>query len=518
MGLGINALVGAAQGSHRRAEEALRSRDEAQRLARVGNWAAHLPTGKLTWSAEVYRILGLDPALPPLTYEGLKRLFTPESWAEMDAAAKSIRQTGAPCEVDVEIVRPDGSKRWGAIRAKAVRDASGQIARLHGTVQDITERKRAEEALRKASNYTRSLIEASLDPLVTINREGQITDVNEATERATGVPRERLIGSDFCDYFTEPEKAREGYQQVFAQGSVQDYPLALRHSSGRITDVLYNATVFKNEAGEIEGVFAAARDVTEKKRAEEELARRAQELARSNADLQQFAYVASHDLQEPLRMVASFTQLLAQRYAGKLDADAKEFIGYAVDGAHRMQILVNDLLAYSRVGTRGGEFADTDCERVLETALNNLRMTIEETKAVITHDPLPQVQADEIQLCQVFQNLLGNALKFHGPDAPRVHVSAQDIRGEWRFSVRDNGIGIDPQQAQRIFVIFQRLHSRAEYPGTGLGLAIAKKIVERHGGRIWVESQPGKGSTFYFSLPMREVTYGTEQRRASAAG
>jgi two-component system, chemotaxis family, sensor kinase Cph1 len=496
-------------------------------------------------------------------------------------------------------------------------------------------RKRAEEDLRTASRYSRSLIEASLDPLVTISREGKITDVNQATERGTGVAREQLIGSDFSDYFTEPDMARKGYQQVFDQGFVRDYPLSIRHTSGRVTDVLYNATLFKDEAGQIEGIFAAARDITERKRAEqqlqlnqerlalalkagksgtfdweiinnvniwspeveaiyglapgefggtyedweslvvpedlpsaraaiqqslktgefasewrirrrdneevrwidarakvlldqdgrpsrmiginvditerkraeESLARQAEDLARSNAELQQFAYVASHDLQEPLRMVASFTQLLARRYKGRLGADADEFIGFAVDGARRMQGLVNDLLAYSRVGTRGREFAPVDGERVLQVALANLQTALEEAGGQVTHDLLPTIQGDETQLCQVLQNLVGNALKFHGSEPPRVHVSAQQIQGEWRFSVRDNGIGIDPEHSNRIFLLFQRLHTRADYPGTGMGLAIAKKIIERHGGRIWVESRTGKGSTFYFTLPMKVVTH-----------
>jgi PAS domain S-box-containing protein len=383
--------------------------------------------------------------------------------------------------------------------------------------REIEEHKRTGEQLRRASLYSRSLLEASLDPLVTISREGKITDVNHAAEVVTGVVRKQLIDSDFSTYFTEPENARKGYKQVFAQGSVQDYPLAIRHAAGRITEVLYNATLFKDEAGQIEGVFAAARDITRRKRAEEELARRAEELARSNRELQQFAYVASHDLQEPLRMVASFTQLLAQRYEGKLDADADEFIGYAVDGARRMQTLVNDLLDYSRVGTRGKEFTAVDCEKTLQTVLGNLQGTIKESGGQVTHDPLPTVRGDETQLLQALQNLVGNALKFHGPEAPRVHVSAQEIGSEWRFSVRDNGIGIDPQQSERIFLLFQRLHTRDEYPGTGMGLAITKKIVERHGGRIWVDSAPGRGSTFYFSLATKGATH-ADKLRASSTG
>ena len=226
------------------------------------------------------------------------------------------------------------------------------------------------------------------------------------------------------------------------------------------------------------------------------------ELTRSNADLQQFAYVASHDLQEPLRMVASFTQLLARRYHGKLDADADEFIGYAVEGANRMQQLIKDLLAYSRVTTQRASFKPMESDRALEAALTNLQMAIEKQQAVVTHDPLPTVVADGTQLAQLFQNLVSNAIKFRGDRPPRIHVSAVRHEHEWLFAVRDNGIGIDPQYADRIFIIFQRLHTSADYPGTGIGLALCKKIVERHGGRIWVDSQFGHGAIFYFTVPL----------------
>jgi signal transduction histidine kinase len=247
------------------------------------------------------------------------------------------------------------------------------------------------------------------------------------------------------------------------------------------------------------------RDVAERKRAEEALAQQAQELARSNTELEQFAYVASHDLQEPLRMVRSYVQLLDRRYKGQLDKDADEFIAYAVDGATRMQTLINDLLKYSRVGTQGKPVKPTDCAKVLQTVLANLQMAIEENDAQMTHDDLPTVMADEVQLTQLFQNLISNAIKFHSDDPPKVHVGVEHRSGEWMFSVRDNGIGIESQQTERIFMIFQRLHTREEYKGTGIGLAVCKKIVGRHGGRIWVEAEPGKGSTFFFTIPDRGV-------------
>jgi light-regulated signal transduction histidine kinase (bacteriophytochrome) len=228
---------------------------------------------------------------------------------------------------------------------------------------------------------------------------------------------------------------------------------------------------------------------------------RTAELERSNADLEHFAHVASHDLQEPLRMVMSYLQLLEKRYKGKLDSDADEFIAFAVDGAGRMRELIQGLLAYSRVSTQGEEFESVACGEVLDQATANLEETVRESGAVLTQDPLPTVAADRTQLIQLFQNLIGNAIKFHGEEPPRIHVSAENTGAEWRFSVRDNGIGFDPQDADRIFLIYQRLHAREEYPGTGIGLAICKKIVERHGGRIWVSSKLGEGSIFHFTLP-----------------
>lgn len=263
--------------------------------------------------------------------------------------------------------------------------------------------------------------------------------------------------------------------------------------------MILNARRIEPETGQ-PMILLAIEDISERKAIERALELHMKELERSNTDLEQFAYVASHDLQEPLRMVTSFTQLLAKRYQGKLDADADEFVAYVLDGAARMRRLIDDLLAYARLGSRAAEFVPADCEAVFADAMSNLGSAMQENGATVTHDPLPTVMADRNQLSRLFQNLLSNAIKFRATDPPVVHVSARRDGNQWLFSVRDNGIGIDPAQFERVFLIFQRLHGKSEYSGMGVGLAICKKIVERHGGKIWIESQAGKGSTFYFTL------------------
>jgi len=256
------------------------------------------------------------------------------------------------------------------------------------------------------------------------------------------------------------------------------------------------AAIGLNPVATAEGLFVLASVVDISSRKQDEL-----ELRRSNEELERFAYVASHDLQEPLRTVTSYVQLLERRYGAVLDDEGREFVGFAVDGAKRMQSLIQDLLAFSRVGTRGAALEPTDADAVADAALESLRAAIEEAGAVISRDPLPTVLADAAQLRQLFVNLIGNALKFRGEERPVVHLGAQQQGGTWRLSVRDNGIGIQEEYFERIFVIFQRLQERERYPGTGIGLAICKKIVERHGGRIWVGSTPGEGSDFIFTLP-----------------
>ena len=293
------------------------------------------------------------------------------------------------------------------------------------------------------------------------------------------------------------------YQEVFKEGLISDYELEIQQKDGSIIPVLYNASVYKDESGKVIGIFAAARDITTLKKAEDILISKLEELARSNEELEQFAYVSSHDLQEPLRMITSYLQLLQRKYQGNLDDKADKYIHFAVDGASRMQNLINDLLEYSRVTRTSREPKFTNCKFILNQALAGLKVVIKENKATMSHDTLPDIMVDPTQLVQVLQNLIFNGIKFHGEETPKIHISAERKINEWVFSVRDNGIGIDLQYSEKIFEVFKRLHTRERYPGTGIGLAVCKKIIERQGGHIWVESELGKGSTFYFTLPIK---------------
>ncbi len=409
--------------------------------------------------------------------------------------------------------KKDGTVIWTEQRNVAVRNEAGEVIAIEGIARDITERKLAEDALRESETRNRIIADLISDYayIFRVTAEGELRGewVTESFTKVFGLTRAEI-------------DARGGWQSLVLP---EDLPLARRHArkvAGGESDVCemrwvtaggevrwlrdYAQPVFDETGTRVVRIYGAAQDITERKRAEEQLRATLADLERSNADLEHFAYAASHDLQEPLRMVASFVQLLAERYRGRLDADADEFIGYVVDGVKRMQQLILDLLEYSRVSTRGAPLRPTDANLACRTALRDLELAITESGATVICDPLPVVLADATQLTRVFQNLIGNAIKFRGAEPPRIRIWAEqrpgpNLRPEWVFAVQDNGIGIEPEYFERIFIIFQRLHSPRQYPGTGIGLAVCKRIVERHGGRIWVESTPGQGSTFYFTLP-----------------
>ncbi len=404
--------------------------------------------------------------------------------------------------------RKNGSDFPIEIMLSPLESADGIL--VTAAIRDISVRKDAEKHLAQMEGRYRGLLEAAPDAMVVVNQSGEIVLLNVQAEKQFGYRRDELVGQKVKNIIPEGFAERlvadalRSAEDALAQQIGTGIELNGRRKNGSDFPIEIMLSPLESADGTL--VTAAIRDITTRKKAEADLLQKVEELNRSNEELGQFAYIASHDLQEPLRMVASYTQLLSRRYKGKLDSDADEFISFAVDGASRMHRMIQDLLAYSRVGTKGKDLLDASSEEALHQALMNLRGAIEDSAALVTHDPLPAVMADEMQLIQLFQNLVGNAIKYQNPGVPRVHVSAVKNGGKkWIFSVQDNGLGIDSQYFEKIFGMFQRLHKREEFAGTGIGLAICKKIVERHGGSISVESQLGHGSTFRFALAGSEA-------------
>ncbi|SMO64757.1 sensor histidine kinase [Fodinibius sediminis] len=398
---------------------------------------------------------------------------------------------------------------------------------IWGTVWFVINYKRSLNRIKKSEDRMSALFEAATEGIIISDLNGRIVMANQKIEELFGYPREELVGEKIevlipnryqpkhkrfrLDYYDDPEPRPMG----------QGRDLYGLHKDGEEFPVEVSLNHFENEEGRF--VISYVIDITQRKKAEHkllkahrELKQKAVELKHSNEELEQFAYVASHDLQEPLRMVASYTQLLARRYKDQLDEDASDFINYAVNGAQRMQELLNDLLQFSRVGSRAKRFKKVSSEAVIENVLQNLERYIEENDAnIVTESPLPELSADKLQLVQLFQNLIQNAIKFKKEGKPEVRIKASELEDYWQFSVADNGMGIDENYQKRIFVIFQRLHQREAYSGSGIGLAICKKIVERHGGEIWVDSEPGRGATFHFTIA-KNLESAQEEKRKEA--
>jgi PAS domain S-box-containing protein len=436
----------------------------------------------------------------------------PEGFAERiiadgtrTAAEALAQQIGTGIELSGQ--RKDKTEFPIEIMLSPLESAEGTL--VTAAIRDISVRKAAEKHLAQMEGRYRGLLEAAPDAMVVVNQAGEIVLLNVQAEKQFGYRRDALVGQKVKNIIPEGFAERliadalRTTEDALAQQIGTGIELSGRHKNGSEFPIEIMLSPLESSTGIL--VTAAIRDITTRKTAEANLLQKVAELNRSNEELGQFAYIASHDLQEPLRMVASYTQLLSRRYKGKLDSDADEFIAFAVDGAGRMQRLIQDLLAFSRVGTKGRDLLITSSEEALAQAIINLRGAIEQSGAQVTHDPLPTVMADETQLIQLFQNLIGNGIKYQKNGVPMVHVSASKSGGEtYTFSVQDNGLGIDSQYFEKIFGMFQRLHKREEFAGTGIGLAICKKIVERHGGKISVESAVGQGSTFRFGLVGKE--------------
>ena len=476
------------------------------------------PRGEITaWNAGATELYGYEPG--ELIGRSLEILMPDEHRPE-DARLLSRALAGRRLEDhETEHRRKDGSVVPVSLTVSPMRDARRAIVGASVIVRDRTERKRAEEALREVQEaFRRAFEDAPIGMAlfgVGATERARLLQVNHSLCQITGYAAQELEAITL-DQITHPYDLDEELPLLerLLSGEIPNYQLEKRflRSDGSTVWVLYNASTVHDSSGRLLYGIAQVQDITRRKNSEDRLAsvaaeleRRATELERSNSDLQEFAYVASHDLSEPLRMVSSYVQLLARRYGGQLDSDADEFIAFAVDGVNRMQRLIDDLLAYSRAGTQEYRIAPVDCEELVRDTLAGMQTTVGESGATIVVSDLPTVRADEGQLRQLFQNLIGNGIKFRAEDPPRVEVSAEREEGSWRFSVEDNGIGIDPRHAERIFTVFKRLHTRDKYPGSGVGLSICKRLVERHGGRIWVEQSELGGSRFCFTIPDRQT-------------
>jgi PAS domain S-box-containing protein len=498
----------------KQAEEALRENNERLNLAldaaKMGMWDWDILTNNVLWSPYHEMIFGYEPGTPNRTYSDWAERVHPEDLPRVEAALQVAIVNRQDYEYEYRVIWGDGSIHWIAGVGRCYYNAQEQPIRMLGMIYDFTQRKQAEEKLAHSENLLRTIINSEPECVKTLSPDGTLLDMNPAGLAIIEADSlEQVRGK--CAYPLIAGEHRPAFQALVEsifRGESGELEFEIIGIKGTHRWLSTHAAPLKNTDGEIIAMLSVTSDITQQKLAQEELQKSQEQLqatvanlTRSNKELEQFAYVASHDLQEPLRKIKSFSQLLGEDYQGQLDATADEYIHYITNGVTRMQTLISDLLIYSRVGRLELNKQPTDLNAVLSQVKEDLSVAISENNAVITASSLPTVQANPLQMAQLLQNLIANSIKFCSDATPEIYIAAQLQQQEWLISVQDNGIGIKPDYAERIFAIFQRLHNRSEYPGTGIGLAVCRKIVERHGGRIWVESELGGGATFYFTLP-----------------
>ena len=512
----------------KKAEEALRESEERFRdLAdNIPNfaWMADANGGIFWFNKQWYEYTGTT--LEEVQGWGWQKVHHPDNIKAVKEKWSAKIKEGKPYSNISYLRSKDGNYRWFITRVTPIRDEQGNLLRWFGTNTDITERKLAEEALLESENKVRSNLENLEKVLDAVPAGVWIAHDSDAIHVTGNKLSYNWLNLPFGAEASKsaPEEERPDTFRMFKDGKemipeempvqrsargeeITNYEFSFVYPDGSKRHMLGNATPLLDEHGTPRGSVSSFMDITDRKISEEKFKRTLEELKHSNKELEQFAYVTSHDLREPLRMITSFLQLLQRRYNDQLDQDANEFIGFAVDGAKRLDAMTNDLLQYSKITSQKREIIPVNFEHVLEEALINLKVPIEENNAVITNDPLPTIKGDEQLKVQLFQNLIGNAIKYRSHETPKIHISAIKEKNQYLFSIKDNGIGMSPEHLERIFTIFQRLHTHEEYEGTGIGLAIAQKIVQQQGGQIWAESEPEKGTTFYFTIPNETKEY-----------
>jgi len=477
---------------------------EAQKIAHLGNWELDFETRIGIWSDETCRIYGLSPEDNKQTFEIWISFIHPDDLEYVMKIVNETQKTLVVSKMNHRIVLKDGTIKHVTSESKFNIDSTGKPIGIYGIVHDITERKKAEESLRQSETNLLAIFENTntgfllLDTLFNI-----ISFNNQINHFAKILFGFELQGKQNLISLLLPERQKEfaGMFSAVIKGNNINNETSYPLTDGSIIWYHLSGNCVLDTNGKAVGICLAINDITEKKEAEQKLEQQNKELAISNTELEQFAYVASHDLQEPLRMVSSFLNLLEKRMDGQLDETNRQYIDFAVDGTRRMKSLIMALLEYSRVGTNKEDFAPVDLNEVVQYVTNVLDENIKKNTALITFKFLPVITANKTLITHLFLNLVNNALKYHGDKEPVIEIGSTEDKDWYIFYVKDNGIGIDPKFFDKIFIIFQRLHNKSEYSGTGIGLAICKKIVEIHKGKIWVESEPGKGSTFYFSIP-----------------
>lgn len=474
-----------------------------QELAHLGSFRIDIYSQELFFTEESKRIFGFNSKGNDVPLSHALERIHPDERKEVSLEIERLVKKKRPVEMDYRLLLPENDEiKFIHSISRPVLNRKGEVDSVIGTLMDVTREKISIIELKQSEMLFRQVWENSFDGMRLIDQKGDIVRVNEAFCKMVEMEREKLEGNSFADIYAKSreEKLAKGLSR-FAKKIVVPYTVEefeLWNGKKKWFEVSNCVLDFENREPLILSIF---RDVTERKNFEEELKNTVNKLEISNKNLQEFAYVASHDLQEPLRMISNYTQLLSNRFSKNVDEKAKEYIYFVVSSAKRMQELIKNLLDYSRVTTQGKAFEIIDSSEILENVLSRMRLSIEETGTKLIISSLPKIKGDSIQIEQLFQNLLSNSIKFRSNNEPVIQISAEDKDNLWLFSFRDNGIGIEQKFKDRIFVIFQRLHSQQEYPGTGIGLALCKKIVERHGGNIWMESTPGDGTTFYFTIP-----------------